>query len=211
MEFCDGKIEYNEDTIMKVIDEIKKLHMTKCPTDIEIGHARTDVRSDLWHFYFNDNELHNPKLNRIVNIYEKVWENKYPLVISHNDVHRGNIVRKDEMIYLIDWDCVSMNDELTDICGFLRSCKVEVFNESNPAKYDNDAQELYNSIEKYIEYYYGRKCTTAELKLAYEDIFIFEMERLWFVKEQLNYMPEPLLSMILSHGEQFILQQIKEG
>lgn len=197
-------MEFDEDTIMRVIDEIRNLHMTNYPTYIGSGHTRTGRRSKRWHANFNDDELLNPTLHRIVSIYEKVWKNEYPLVISHNDVNHTNIVCKDEIIYFIDWDTISMNDELFDVCKFLFLCKSGGFNVSNPTRYENGTQELYDSIEKYIEYYYGRKCTSAELKLAYEDIFCIETYFMYDIQMILNYRPELLQSIILRHGEQFI-------
>ncbi len=67
-----------------------------------------------------DNNLEKAIINETKKLYKK-----YPLVFSHNDLVRGNMLFKNKQIYLLDFEYAGNNIELFDIASFLSENNID--------------------------------------------------------------------------------------
>ncbi len=58
------------------------------------------------------------EFNQILIKVKEIYD-KYPLVVSHNDLVKNNILFQNDKLYVIDYEYVSLNIELFDIASFL--------------------------------------------------------------------------------------------
>ncbi len=56
--------------------------------------------------------------NKVISEYEKISK-LYPLVLSHNDLVKNNILFTFNKVYFIDWEYAGMNNALFDVASFI--------------------------------------------------------------------------------------------
>lgn len=129
-----------EDSNVKIFDNViegKRLMSIASATKGHLEKEFKDLISKIDHLY-KFIKLDAERLN-------------YKLVLCHNDIYAPNyLIDKDDKIYLIDWEYAGLNYAANDIGGIL--CRYDL----------TDKQ-----IDRYLEYYFGRKLSYDERRFYY--------------------------------------------
>lgn len=100
--------------------------------------------------------------HRILNSYERM---QFDPCICHGDCHFNNIVRYKGKLQLIDWDSISVDDPLYDVCKFVYSICVRKW-QYGSVSYAEAQQRAYECINPILQRYFNRPCTEKEYRRA---------------------------------------------
>lgn len=112
---------------------------------------------------------------QVIREYQKI-EEKYPLVISHNDLVKGNLLFKFNGVSFIDREYASMNNPLFDLASFISENNLSneqqdfFLNKFFGSKYNNMTKKRIDIVIKLqdILFYYW---ALYQFKLKHQDIF----------------------------------------
>lgn len=146
--FVHGSRFYNQkptiEQITYVAKSLKKLHSMQL--DIKKGY---DIykKLALYKNYVDEKDYLDPKYEKLVIREAKEIEKNEPIVLSHNDLVKGNLLFKYNGLTIIDWEYASMNYELFDLASFISE--------------NNLSPEL---EDFFLKKYYGYKYTKLKKK-----------------------------------------------
>lgn len=113
-----------------VHDVIETLHSSK-----KLANNNFDPFERIEFYKQNVTSEINDKFEKeIIKAAKHLYE-KYPLVLSHNDLVKGNMLFKEDKLYLLDFEYAGNNIALFDICSFVSENEI-----------DNDAKEYFLSL-----------------------------------------------------------------
>ena len=98
-------------------------------------------------------------------IFSEYQKLSFKACICHGEPHTSNIVHYKGRFVLIDWDTITVDDPLFDVCTLLFSMKIR---EWSPAEtpYSEFQRSVYDSLDETLRLYYGRPCTELEYRRA---------------------------------------------
>jgi thiamine kinase-like enzyme len=165
--YCGEKVNYKDDNIRRIVlSKLKDLHNSSYKTEISADPYRRF--SDL------KGELDNKSFQKINSIIEKnEMKQGNAVVFSHGDLHPGNIVFDKGECFFIDWEFMCMTNAMYDVCRFLFYSQIDEHS-SDLEKYDKEVRALYLSMDKYLDIYYARNCSSQELTEAKNMLFLCE-------------------------------------
>ena len=148
----------------EALAQLRKLHAieTPYPFTASLVEVWRDVHANALPQLFPCYAEQLAKLDSLLRTLVSAYE-KYPFkpCICHGDVRAGNIVRYREGLVLIDWDSITVDDPLYDVCMFNLSTRIYGW---WPAEisYGEFQESLYDSLDEALWLYYGRPCTGLE-------------------------------------------------
>jgi thiamine kinase-like enzyme len=137
------------------------------------------------------------KIDSIIKKNETEQENA--VVFSHGDLHPGNIVFDNGQCFFIDWELMCMTNAMYDVCRFLFYSQIDEFG-SDMKEYDKEISSLYSSMDKYLDFYYERNCSSRELAEAKNMLFLCEgIELLLRIKRNQEH-SEEMIKIVEEHS-----------
>jgi len=109
-------------------------------------------------------------LDRTKALYEK-----YPLILCHNDLVKGNLLFTKKQLYLIDFEFASMNIEIFDIASFLSENNLrdeeslQIFEDAYKP-FDHDDVKLMMKAQDILWYYWAKYMFIKTKKVIYDRI-----------------------------------------
>lgn len=148
--FCSQNVDFKSVEIRKcVLEKIVKIHDKKIDLDVKANpFKRYELMADKLD---GDKKAKIRIINDKISEYKKYYVEKR-FVLSHGDLHHGNIVFNDEKCVLIDWEFLCYTYEYYDVCRFLFYSQIDEFS-SNNTIYESSMQELYGMLPFYLMYY----------------------------------------------------------
>lgn len=189
-EFVENVISYNENTGEKIsifIDNTKRLSEEVSKEELElVGNVIKKLHSicipELDEFepftrldYYISHTPNEQRINSqyVVDLIKKVKKlyEKYPLITCHNDIVRGNMLFKENKIYLLDYEYAGKNIALFDLASFISENNID---NKEKIKYflslfDANIEE-FNLMVNFLDvlWYYWARCYYIKRN---EDIF----------------------------------------
>lgn len=109
----------NKEQIKLVADVIKMLH-----EDIKVNFSFKPFKRLYFYRKNVDKKLDKNLEKTIINKTKELYK-KYPIVFSHNDLVKGNMLFVDNKLYLLDFEYAGNNIELFDIASFISENNIE--------------------------------------------------------------------------------------
>ena len=144
--------------------QLRKLHAIETPYPFKASilecwcnlHVKSLTKLFPWHA---------EKLLELHSIFRELFSKyqKLPFkpCICHGEPQLTNIVRYKGSLVLIDWDCITVDDPLFDVCTLLFSTMMRRWwPEEMP--YGEIQKSFYDSLDETLRYYYERPCTELE-------------------------------------------------
>lgn len=98
----------------KVAKLLKKLHSL----DIKINHWFSPFERIEFYKKGCKSEIDPEYEKLIIEKSKKIYE-AYPLILSHNDIVKGNLLYKEDKLYLLDYEFAGLNIYLFDLASFI--------------------------------------------------------------------------------------------
>ena len=193
--YCSQKFDFaSKDIVRKILNEIKRMHSTTVTVPI-----KTYPFKRFTSLFFSLDREYQDKLERIKQILQRYEDDfsKSNLVISHGDLHPGNVVFDNNNPIFIDWEYICMTYEWYDVCRFLFYNQIDEFS-SDILCYETSILFLYENIEK-ILLYYDNRISVAQILEAKKMLFLCEAIELCLRLNRHQEGAEHLISKIEKH------------
>ena len=148
----------NNEQILYLVRALKKLHNSglDCKVYYDPFKKLTIYKKGL-----EENLLLDQKYEKAIIKEYKAKFNKEELVLSHNDLVKGNLLFKYNGLTIIDWECASMNIAYFDLASFIS---------------ENNLKE--DQIDYFLKKYFGYKYTNikrkkVDLVARFQDILFY--------------------------------------
>lgn len=169
--FCSQNVDYSSLKIRKIVlEKISELHSKVF--NLNGVNANPFVRYKL--LYDSLNSEFRQKICKItscIDLYKTLMlDRKY--VLSHGDLHHGNIVFENDKCHFIDWEFLCYSYEYYDVCRFLFYSQIDEFSPDNNI-YDQNMLDLYKMLPTYI-LFYKSDYNDNDIRDAYMMLFLCE-------------------------------------
>lgn len=193
--YCSQKIDFKSNEIVgKILNEIKRMHSTTVTVAVY-----TYPFKRFTELFFSLDKRYQDKLVGIMQILQR-YENDFSnckLVLSHGDLHPGNIVFDNNHPVFIDWECICMTYKWYDVCRFLFYSQIDEYSSDNEY-YEKSIFLLYKNIGK-ILLYYDNEISVNQILEAKKMLFLCEAVELCLRLNRHQEGAEHLIAEIENH------------
>ncbi len=193
--YCSQNVNFrSNEVIHKILNEARRIH------DIDLTvPIYTYPFKRFSSLFLGLDKGYQEKLAEIKQALQK-YENDFlecKLVLSHGDLHPGNIVFDMGNPVFIDWELICMTYEWYDVCRFLFYNKIDEFS-SDVEQYETIIVKLYEDIGELL-HYYDNVISTVQILEAKKILFLCEAVELCLRLNRHQECTEQLITKIEKH------------
>lgn len=163
-EFIDNTTRLDTPPSIEQVEKVARLLRKLHTSDIKINHAFCPFERIEFYKRGYKSEI-DPEYERIIIEKSKKIYDSYHLILSHNDIVKGNLLFKDDKLYLLDYEFAGLNIYLFDLASFISE--------------NNITDE--NLINHFLNSY-------GKVKRCELDTIIKMADILWYYWARFNYM-----------------------
>ncbi len=193
--YCSQQMDFKSNVVRsKILQEIRRIHSTGVTVPIYTYPFKRFAS-----LFLTLDKVYQEKLYRIRQFlceYEKDFSS-CRFVLSHGDLHPGNIVFDADCSIFIDWECICMTYEWYDVCRFLFYSQIDELS-SDMKQYEEEMLELYENVGMLL-HYYDNEISSVQIVQAKKILFLCEVIELCLRISKHQASTERLIDIIENH------------